>query len=300
MSEVRAAESGQADPTLSLIADQPLWACPNEYYARFTAVEIISHALPTSGHYRDYHEFRMYEGPDLAHAAILWFDRDMNSLDPNQLRAISIIKDNKLLLPYYERLNGSVEKWKPPISPTLMKQYVAAFNDLFFFGSLSGLIRIEWTEFKLDDPGTGAEFYSTTSDDQEFRVPNVILRIYTFPDTDHELRMFNILWTLLHEMTNAYFSIYACRSEVCQDKQNKHDTVGLVGYGKSWVKLAMKMEKAFDKFGLSFGDVNWRFNEVWGMAIEKSVALELRMARKAGIKPTTKMPWLIEMLGDKA
>lgn len=291
---------GQADGKMPHSSNPRSGLCPILHSSHPTALEIITPSIASSGNYRQPLDFRQYEGHDLANAAIAWFDRELTSLDGGQLRAIATIKDNKLQIPNFEKPSSSPARSHPPLSPKLMLEYVRSFNDLFFFGALEGLLRVEWSADKLQHPDHQGDCYSTTTDDARMGSPSVLLRIYTFPDAKHNLRVYNILWTLLHEMLCAYFQIYGCRSFVCHGSQTKHDTVGLAGFGQSWVNVARQMEKVFDRFGLSFGDVGWQFNEVWGMAIERSVALELRMARDAGINATTKMPWMNEVMEGRA
>ncbi|KAF2788085.1 hypothetical protein K505DRAFT_366783 [Melanomma pulvis-pyrius CBS 109.77] len=195
-----------------------------------------------------------YDAIHLAHAAIAYFDRPEEALNPTQKQALmefrKIIhaegKSTTLHKLGYKNAGKAVRKAN-------MLQILNIFNRLFFFGAL----RLDFKWEALNDPGS----YNVPGRTRlgRCRPPNSscaaslieLDTVYTNTEIQglarHPGPTLSRLGTLLHEVIHAYIQQYACNN--CEMRAT---SIGYGGHGRAFQMMAARLEEVTESL---FGDM---------------------------------------------
>ena len=151
-----------------------------------------------------------------------------------------------------------------------------AFNQLFFGGHLAGL-KVGWMK-TTSSPTTPAEKNQSVTlgrtNHINPRLPQRLVNITILsPESTawHLPDVYGVHGVLLHEMTHAYFHLYACTEALDWDSIDHSDksttypflsNLGISGHGPEWLRLTRALEKAATEYlGLGHPDLGWRYSE---------------------------------------
>ncbi|SLM37299.1 hypothetical protein LPUS_00737 [Lasallia pustulata] len=187
----------------------------------------------------------------------------------------------------YRNITGSdVSRW-----PTIcdMEEYMKAFDDFLFFGTLKEMVSLELHRGFIPSPSGPAVGWTR----YEPIAPEVLITLSNFDEwwTTPRSQYSSIVGTLLHEMVHALFLIYGCNYARCTADEAMRRTVGFTGHGPTWEKLAAEVRAAV---GTHFNDLV-AFGEFDHMGVERSVNHELgegqRHDESAVPEPYFEDPW---------
>ncbi|KAL2063308.1 hypothetical protein VTL71DRAFT_5113 [Oculimacula yallundae] len=157
------------------------------------------------------------------------------NLTPRQLSARSCFQSATALL-----LNLPTE---PLEDERILIQYFDIFNGVFFFGALKFCkLRFEDDDENLGSCAGGGECLQ-----ERIHIPDnfaCLIRIRPmiseFPNRESRLKEY--METLLHEMLHAWFSLFTCRCETCNEATD--NILGPSGHADGWQLASLAIQEA--------------------------------------------------------
>src|SRR6266536_448561 len=144
-----------------------------------------------------------------------------------------------------------------------VRNYMSLFDSLFFFGVISGRIKLVFNAPNRLSDGRLGECAKATTSAFGTTLRSSDIRIFPTNTAGCRARMIYYRQILLHEMCHAVLGTFCCRQGSCEDHR---EGTGWTGHGAAWQRVALALElAATDILGFYFD-----------MARNRSCALEMK------------------------